>query len=263
MSIKTAVRQAHGPEQSRRARRNRIMKTDEIKLWSGATSLFDVRPRRGVVRVRCSVCLIFLILFATAHYASAQSWHTVKWVNDGDTIVLTNGKRIRYIGINSPEIDHGKHKAQPFGYAAKTFNKQMVLNRKIRLDFDLEGKDRYGRLLAYIFLPDGIFLNERMLQKGYAFFLYRKPNLKYNQRLLKAQQEAMKARKGLWNNWKEQKKRYIGNRNSLRFHLESCPHARRIKWKNRTYFPTKWEAFEVGYAPAGGCIKEFWSYGEN
>jgi len=235
------------------------MKTNEIKLRSAATSLFDVR--RWTFDVRCSVCLIFLILLATAEYSSAQTWHTVRWVNDGDTIVLTNGKRVRYIGINSPEIDHDKQRAQPFGYAAKTFNKQMVLNRKIRLEFDLERHDRYGRLLAYIFLPDEIFLNEHMLQKGYAFFLFRKPNLKYNQRLLKAQQEAMKAKKGLWNNWSEQKMRYAGNRNSRRFHMESCPHARNIKRTNRTYFSTKWDAFKAGYAPASGCIKEFWSYG--
>jgi micrococcal nuclease len=170
---------------------------------------------------------------------------------------------VRYIGINSPEIDHDKQRAQPYGYAAKTFNKQMVLNRKIRLEFDRERHDRYGRVLAYIFLPDGIFLNEHMLQEGYAFFLFYKPNLKYNRRLLKAQQEAMKAGRGLWNNWSEQKKRYIGNSNSRRLHMENCPNARKIKWKNRTNFPTKWDAFKAGYAPAGGCIKEFWSYGES
>ena len=220
-------------------------------------SMFDGRP----FTVRCSIFFIFLSIFATAPCVSAQSWVTVKYINDGDTITLANGKRVRYIGINSPEIDHDQHKAQPFGYAARTFNKQMVLNRKIRLDFDLERHDRYGRLLAYVFLPDGSFLNERLLQQGYAFFLYKKPNLKFSQRLLNAQQGAMKACKGLWNNWAEQKKRYIGNRNSRRFHLESCPHARTIKRKNRTTFSTKWEAFEVGYAPAGACIKEFWSYG--
>jgi micrococcal nuclease len=213
------------------------------------------------LRIFNTVCIIFLIIFAAAAHVSAENLFTVKWVNDGDTIVINNGARVRYIGINSPEIDHDGQKAQPLGYAARTFNKQMVLNRKIRIEFDQERQDRYGRLLAYIFLPDGIFLNEHMLQQGYAFFLFRKPNLKYNQRLLKAQQEAMKARKGIWHNWSEQKGRYMGNRNSRRFHLEGCPHARNIKRENRTYFPTKWEAFEAGYAPAGGCIKEFWSYG--
>ena len=212
-------------------------------------------------RIYNSVWLIFIILLTTAGYSSAETLYTVQWVNDGDTIVLADGKRVRYIGINSPEIDHDKQRAQPFGYPARTFNKQMVLNRKIRLEFDLERQDRYGRLLAYIFLTDGILLNEKMLQQGYAFFLFHKPNLKYNQRLLKAQQEAMKARKGLWNNWNEPKKRYVGNRNSRRFHTESCPNARKIKRNNRTHFPTKWDAFMDGYAPAGGCIKEFWSYG--
>ena len=210
------------------------------------------------LRIFNIVWFISLIFFASAGYVSAQTWFTVKWVNDGDTIVLTNGKRVRYIGINAPEIDHAKHRAQPFGYAAKTFNKQMVLNRKVRLEFDQERQDRYGRLLAYIFLPDGIFLNAYMLQKGYAFFLFHKPNLKYHQRLLKAQQEAMKTGKGLWHNWSEPQKRYIGNRNSRRFHMENCPNTRNINRNNRTYFFTKWDAFKDGYAPAGGCIKEFW-----
>jgi micrococcal nuclease len=237
-----------------------FMKRNEIKLRSAATSLFDVR--RWTFDVRCSVCLIFFIILTTAGGVSAQTWHTVRWVNDGDTIVLTNGERVRYIGINSPEIDHDKQRAQPYGYAARTFNKQLVLNRKIRLEFDRERHDRYGRVLAYIFLSDGTFLNEYMLQEGYAFFLFYKPNLKYHRRLLNAQQEAMRTGKGLWNNWSEQRKRYVGNRNSRRFHMENCPNARKIKRNNRTGFSTKWDAFKAGYAPAGGCIKEFWSYGE-
>ena len=212
-------------------------------------------------RIMAAVWFILILIFANARCVSSQTWVTVKWVNDGDTIVLTDGKRVRYIGINTPEIDHEEQRAQPFGYTARTFNQQMVLNRKVRLEFDLERHDRYGRLLAYIFLAEETFLNEQMLQKGYAFFLFHKPNLKYNQRLMKAQQEAMKARKGLWNNWSEPKQHYVGNRNSRRFHMESCPNARKINRSNRAYFSTKWDAFKAGYAPAGGCIKEFWSYG--
>ncbi len=213
------------------------------------------------VDVRCSVCLIFLILFTTAATVSAQKWFTVKWVNDGDTIVLTNGERVRYLGINTPEIDHENKKAQPYGYEARAFNRQKVIDGKIRLEFDKERHDRYGRLLAYIFLSGDIFLNEQLVQNGYAYFLYRKPNLKYSQRLLKAQQDAMKSKRGIWHNWKKEKRRYIGNRNSRRFHMESCPSAKKIRLKNRIYFSTKWDAFSAGYAPAGGCIKEFWSYG--
>ena len=237
-----------------------LLQTQKYQWWSAATSLFDVR--RWAFDVRCSIIFIFLVFFATTSDSSAEKWYTVKWVNDGDTIVLTNGKRVRYIGINTPEIDHDNHRAQPFGYESRSYNKTMVLKRKIRLEFDRERQDRYGRLLAYLFLADGTFLNEALLQKGYAYFLFKKPNLKYNQRLLKAQLEAMKAGRGIWENWSEEKKQYIGNRNSRRFHLVSCSSARKIKRKNRTHFTTKWEAYKAGYAPAGGCIRQFWSYEE-
>ena len=208
--------------------------------------------------VRLALSVLFFLL--TAGYSSAQTGYTVKWVNDGDTIVLTNGWRVRYIGINAPEIDHENQKAQPYGYLARSFNKKLVLSQKIVLEFDEERHDRYGRLLAYIYLADGSFLNSRMLENGMAYYLYRRPNVKYDKRLLKKQQDAMRAQKGLWHNWKEEKGKYIGNQKSRRFHLVACPNAKNIKKKNRTTFSTKWDAFYVGYAPAKNCIREFWSY---
>ena len=209
------------------------------------------------------VGLILPVMFffiAAAGYSSAQTWYTVKWVNDGDTIVLTNGWRVRYIGIDAPEIDHENQKAQPYGYEARSFNKKLVLSQKIGLEFDEERHDRYGRWLAYIFLADRSFLNSQMLENGLAFYLHRRPNVKYEKLLLKAQQRAMKAQKGLWHNWKEEKGEYFGNQRSRRFHLVTCPNAKNIKWKNRARFSTKWDAFHAGYAPAKKCIKEFWSY---
>jgi len=203
---------------------------------------------------------VLFFLIAAAGYSSAQTWHTVKWVNDGDTIVLTNGWRVRYIGIDAPEIDHEDQKAQPYAYKARSFNRKLVLSQKINLEFDEERRDRYGRLLAYIFLEDGSFLNSRMLENGLAYYLYRRPNIKYEKRLIKIQQEAMKIRKGLWRDWKEEQGRYIGNQNSRRFHLGTCPLAQKIKLKNRIIFSKKWDAFYAGYAPARNCIHEFWSY---
>jgi len=72
--------------------------------------------------VRLALSIIFFLL--TTGYSSAQTWYSVKWVNDGDTIVLTNGWRVRYIGIDAPEIDHENQKAQPYGYKAASFNKK-------------------------------------------------------------------------------------------------------------------------------------------
>ncbi|MEJ2166626.1 MAG: thermonuclease family protein [Desulfobacterales bacterium] len=120
--------------------------------------------------------VIFILLMA-AGYAPAQTWYTVKWVEDGDTIVLNTGERIRYLGINAPEIDHEDSKAQPYGYQARSFNKKLLMRSKIRLEFDAERWDQYGRMLAYIFRPDGVFVNLRLLENGLAFYLYRLPNV--------------------------------------------------------------------------------------
>jgi len=227
-------------------------------MIEGQNSTIDNRH----LSLHSCLCLALLAIFflVTAGYSSAQTGYVVKWVNDGDTIVLTNGWRVRYIGINAPEIDHENQKAQPYGYLARSFNKKIVGSQKIVLEFDEERRDRYGRLLAYIFLADGSCLNSRMLENGMAFYLYRRPNVKYDKRLLKKQQDAMKAQKGLWRNWKEAKGKYIGNQKSKRFHQVTCPNAKNIKKKNRTIFSTKWDAFYAGYAPAKHCIQEFWSY---
>jgi len=207
------------------------------------------------------VLVVSLIFIATAQSSAAQTWHTVRWVNDGDTVVLSNGKRVRYIGINAPEIDHEDQKAQPYGYQARSFNKELVMSKRIRLEYGVERYDRYGRLLAYIFLQDDSFINARLLQAGLAFCLFRKPNVTYDIILLKAQQDAMKLKNGLWRNWNEKENKYIGNRGSRRFHIPACPFADRIKLKNKTTFFSKWDAFKQGYAPSKECIEEYWSYG--
>jgi len=216
---------------------------------------------RRHIKVRTSVLVISIVLMA-AGYSPAQTWHTVKWVDDGDTIILATGQRVRYIGINAPEIDHADQKAQPYGYKAMSFNKNLVMRHRIRLEFDTERYDQYGRMLAYIFLPDGSCINSRLLQNGLAFYLYRWPNVKYEKILFKEQLEAMASRKGLWCNWKEKSGRYIGNPKSRRFHLAACPLAGKIRPSAKLEFASKWDAFQAGYAPAKECVVQFWSYEE-
>ena len=109
------------------------------------------------------LALAVMFFFLTAGLSSAQPWYTVKWVNDGDTIVLTNGWRVRYIGIDAPEIDYENHKSEPYGDKALSFNKKLVLSQKIGLEFDKDRHDRYGRLLAYIFLADHSFVNSQIV----------------------------------------------------------------------------------------------------
>ena len=200
---------------------------------------------------------LLLISYLIGGAALAQNWYRVKWVNDGDTIVLMNGKSVRYIGINATEIDHDNKTAEPFGYAAKQLNLNLVKSNKIRLEFDVKHRDHYGRLLAYIFLENGIFVNSRLLEDGLAFFYFKKPNHKYDRLFLRAQRKAMRAGKGMWQNWNEKKGSYTANKKSKRFHLSTCDSGRKIHPKNKIYFSRRWDAFQQGYAPAGRCQPVF------
>ena len=188
----------------------------------------------------------------------AESWHWVRWVADGDTIVLQDGRHVRYIGINAPEIQHEDRKAEPFGDEAKAINKNFVLHQNVRLKFDREKKDRYGRTLAYVYLRNGQFINAEIIKQGAAYFLYVRPNTRYTDLFITEQQNAMHAGKGLWHNWSESKAEYIGNKRSRRFHLPSCPHADKIRSTNRVRFNKRWDAFLEGYAPAKRCLSKWW-----
>jgi endonuclease YncB( thermonuclease family) len=201
--------------------------------------------------------LIFLIFLLSSGHSDAKDWIRVTWVSDGDTIVMEGGQRVRYNGINAPEIAHEDQgiKAEPGGYAAKRFNMKLVKAKNVRLESDIEKRDRYGRLLAYVFLPDGTFVNAKMIASGYAYYLPGTVNKKYAQLLLNAQRESMSARRGLWRDLNENDEGYIGNRGSKRFHLKTCPFGKKIKQQNRIYFVNKWDAFWAGYAPAKRCVE--------
>ena len=204
---------------------------------------------------------MLILIFAmgsvfTCAQAGTIQWVRVRWVNDGDTVALDDGRKLRYLGINTPEIDYERQQGQPYAYVAKRFNRKLVDGKKIRLEFEQKKTDRYGRILAYVFLTDGTFVNRQLLTKGYGYFYPSKLPGKYDDLLLKTQREAMSAETGIWRQWREpgKGKSYLGNRRSKRFHLPDCPNGKKISGKNRHRFKTMWDAFYEGYAPAKGCI---------
>jgi len=116
---------------------------------------------------------------------------------DGDTILLANGERVRYIGINTPETRHPSKPVEYFGKEASRFNKKLVEGRWVRLEFDAQKKDKYNRLLAYVY-ADGIFVNAKLVEEGYAQVSTFPPNVKHQELFLKLQREARENRRGLW-----------------------------------------------------------------
>ncbi len=93
-------------------------------------------------------------------------------VIDGDTVILASGERVRLIGINAPE------RGEPCYEEAKRALENLVLFKNVTLERDAENRDRYGRLLRYIFV-NGTFVNSKMLEDGFAVLYYVQPNAKY------------------------------------------------------------------------------------
>jgi endonuclease YncB( thermonuclease family) len=197
-----------------------------------------------------------LVAVACSSRGETAKWVHIRWVIDGDTVILDDGRRIRYLGINAPEINHKNQQGQPYAFVAKRFNRKLVTGRRIRLEFGPKKKDRYGRVLAYLFLADGTFVNRELLARGYGYFYPTAIPGKYDHLLLKTQRTAMAAGIGIWKKWRQPVNGagYIGNRRSRRFHRVNCRDGKKISRKHRRRFTSMWEAFEAGFAPAKGCI---------
>ena len=203
-------------------------------------------------RIVVSSVLLLCVLFGGA--SVAEEWAVVRHVSDGDTVILKDGRRVRYAGIDAPEIDHEDKKAEPYGNDALKYNKKMVLSKKVRLEFGKQKTDPYGRQVAYVFLADGTFVNAQLLEKGLAWRMPYEGGT-YDAVLLGAQQSAMSSSNGLWRlpGMKENRK-YLGNSRSLRFHDVSCPYGKRTAKRNRVVFDSKWDAFYAGHAPCAKCM---------
>jgi micrococcal nuclease len=123
-------------------------------------------------------------------------------VVDGDTIhVLVGGRRekVRYIGVDTPETHHPTKPVQCFGRAASALNARLVGGRRVRLVRDVEERDRFGRLLAYVYrASDGLFVNAELARLGYARPLTIAPDVRYAARFAALSREAREAGRGLW-----------------------------------------------------------------
>jgi len=143
---------------------------------------------------RFTLLTLFLILVSgpvLIDPATADELFRVKQVYDGDTVLLEDGRKVRYLGINSPEFQ------EPFYLKAKRFNESLVLGKEIRLEFDQEGTDSYNRILAYVYVGDQM-VNARLVGEGLAHVFFIGPNRKHNALLLQSQAAAKQRRVGIW-----------------------------------------------------------------
>jgi micrococcal nuclease len=136
------------------------------------------------------------------HKSAAAVEGRVARVVDGDTIdVIAGGARVRvrYIGVDTPETRHPAKAVQCYGQAASAFNERLVGGQRVRLVRDVEERDRYGRLLAYVYRArDGLFVNAELARLGYAQPLAIGPDTRYARRFARLAREARHAGRGLW-----------------------------------------------------------------
>ena len=151
--------------------------------------------------------LFFICLFLSCSGSSVDYSHIkIIEVIDGDTLVLEGATRLRLIGIDTPEIRKkiGSvfiYEPAPFSIEAKEFTRQLAEKRFARIEFDVEKKDKYGRILGYCFIKqDGgeVFLNKELLQAGFAVLYTYPPNVKYVEEFVESQKQARRNRTGLW-----------------------------------------------------------------
>ena len=143
---------------------------------------------------------LFLLFLLIPFTVNAQDFYLCTRVIDGDTIIVRmNGikVRVRLIGVDTPETKHPKKPVEYFGKEASAFTKSMVESNKVRLEYDQEKRDKYGRLLAYVYLEDGSFLNAEIVKQGYGF-AYTKFPFKYLDDFKKYEKEARGNNRGLW-----------------------------------------------------------------
>jgi len=119
---------------------------------------------------------------------------------DGDTIKVRIGDRtetVRYIGMNAPELHHPTKGEEPGGREAAEANRKLVEGQTVRLELDVQERDRYGRLLAYVYFGD-MMLNAELVAQGYAQVMTIPPNVRHQELFLKLQREARLLQIGLW-----------------------------------------------------------------
>jgi len=131
-------------------------------------------------------------------WVTQDRWVTVSKVIDGDTFATRDGERVRLLGINTPEIQHDTSPAQPFGNEAKALLTQLIDGQVVRLSFEIEKQDKYGRTLAHVYHRNGLWVNEEMLRLSSSFVYTFPPNIVKASALVRVEQQAIQANQGIW-----------------------------------------------------------------
>lgn len=128
---------------------------------------------------------------------TSRTFAKVTRVNDGDTIEIEGGQKLRYIGMDTPELYDPRKPVQCFGTEAKEKNKELVEGKIVKLEKDVSETDKYGRLLRYVWV-DNLLVNDYLVKEGYARISTYPPDVKYQSLFSQSEKEARENKRGLW-----------------------------------------------------------------
>ena len=173
----------------------------KLKIWRACLTL-------------AATLLINTSLFASDFYTCTRVVGVLclEPLVDGDTIIVEKIGKVRLIGVDTPETKHPRKPVEYFGKEASAFTKKMVEGKKVRLEYDWQRKDRYGRVLAYVYVMTNdvkdmpefknrtsieLMLNAELIKQGYGH-AYTRYSFKYLEQFRKYEEEARKNKRGLW-----------------------------------------------------------------
>ncbi len=145
-----------------------------------------------------SCALAVFAAFLISSHALAEGRFVAR-VLEGDVLQLSGGERVHLIGVETPETVHPEESVERYGKEAKAFTRRLAQGKEVTLGYEAGGatKDRYGRTLAYVYLPDGLLLNLEIVRQGYGFVSARFPFSRIPE-FQEAENQAREARRGLW-----------------------------------------------------------------
>lgn len=211
----------------------------------------------------------------------SEDTYLVTRVVDGDTIIVNMygvEERVRLIGVDTPESVHpDEDRNVKYGDIASDFTKEKLEGKKVTFEYDVQEKDRYGRILAYVYL-DGKMFNKTLLEEGHAKVATYPPNVKYVDDFIALQEQAHENKRGVWayealdgggvaqsntadrsqatdreNIIDRSEATYVGNSNSMKFHRSDCSYAGQIVEHNIVYFKIRDDAIDGGYEACKAC----------
>ena len=207
---------------------------------------------------RSKVLAIFFLFFlfdATVSFgAETRQAATVEAALSGDTVRLKGGKTLKYISVDAYSPDSTLPLNREYGQKAQEFNQKLVAGRTIGVEWGPKLRDKQGRLLGYVYLEDGTFINEELLREGWAKARIVVPNTSHAEDFRKWEMGARRDKKGIWEKEPDDPiNQYVGEKNTKIYYFPDSPELEKIPEAQLVYFNSRVDAKAAGYRACFTC----------